>query len=393
MTLSISRVEANIAGVKVALIRCDTYDGDTVYEAVRQGLDLLGGVKLFAQPGEKIVLKPNVLLGSNPAACVTTHPAVFKAAGLLMQEAGASVYYGDSSSIGKCEGNCRRSGLKQVGDELGFTIADFDSGRTVSHPEALLVKSLVIANGVLDCDGLVSLPKFKTHGMMRFTGAIKNQFGCIPGFIKGQYHVKLADPYDFAAMLVDINTYIKPRLYIMDGIQAMEGNGPRNGRVRKMNVLMLSSDPVALDATACRMINLNPAVVPTSLAGEEAGLGVYYTEGIEIVGESLESLYTPEFEVNRAPPLHCSSNRLMSFIKNRICEKPVIDRTKCTICGTCVHMCPVEPKAVDWHTGDKKKLPTYKYDRCIRCFCCQETCPEGAISIRNPALSRILQKA
>ncbi len=382
---------ADIARTKVSLVRCDTYDEESVYKAVGQGLELLGGIKLFAGPGDRIVLKPNVLLGSNPATCVTTHPAVFRAAGRLMLETGAHVSYGDSSSIGKCEGNCRRSGLKQVGDDLGLTIADFDSGRTVSHAGALLVKSMTIANGVLDCDGLVSLPKFKTHGLMRFTGAVKNQFGCIPGFIKGQYHVKLADPYDFAAMLVDINTYIKPRLYIMDGIHAMEGNGPRNGGVRKMDVLMLSSDPVALDATACRMINLNPAVVPTSLAGEESGLGVYHAENIEIVGESLESFYTPEFEVNRAPPLHCSSNRLMSFVKNRICEKPVIDKAKCTVCGTCVLMCPVEPKAVDWHNGDKKKPPTYNYDRCIRCFCCQETCPEGAISIKNTALSRVLQ--
>jgi len=356
-------------------------------------LDLLGGASLFVSPGEKIVLKPNVLLGSNPATCVTTHPAVFKAAGMLMQESGASVFYGDSSSIGKCEGNCRRSGLKQVADKMGFTIADFDSGRTVSHPDALLIKSLLIAKGALDCDGLVSLPKFKTHGLMRFTGAVKNQFGCIPGMAKGQYHVKLADPYDFAAMLVDINTCIKPRLFIMDGIQAMEGNGPRSGKVRNMRVLILSSDPIALDATACRMINLAPAAVPTSLAGEQAGLGTYHAENIEIVGERLESFYTPGFDVDRTPPLHCSSNRLLSFVKNQICEKPVIDKTKCTVCGTCVHMCPVDPKAVDWHTGDKKKPPAYKYDRCIRCFCCQETCPEGAISIKTTPLNRVLQKA
>ncbi len=56
-------------------------------------------------------------------------------------------------------------------------------------------------------------------------------------------------------------------------------------------------------------------------------------------------------------------------------------------------MCPVEPKAVNWHSGDKTRPPTYKYDRCIRCFCCQEVCPEGAISIKNPALSRVLMKA
>lgn len=374
----------------MALIRCETYNEDAVYQAVKQGIALLGGLSQFVIKSEKIVLKPNVLLGSNPDTCVTTHPAVFKAAGRLMQEAGAVVYYGDSSSIGKCEGNCRRAGLKQAGDEMGFTIADFDSGRQVSHPDALLVKSINIANGVLDADGLVSLPKFKAHGLMRFTGAVKNQFGCIPGFIKGQYHVKLADPYDFGRMLVDINTCIKLRLSIMDGIWAMEGNGPRNGKVRPMNVILISADPVALDATACRMINLAPGAVPTNLAGEEAGLGTYHAENIELVGESLDSFYTPSFKVERRPPLHCSSNPVRSFLKNQVCEKPVISKAKCTVCGTCVQMCPVQPKAVDWHDGDKKKPPTYKYDRCIRCFCCQEVCPDGAISIKHPALSKVL---
>ena len=356
-------------------------------------MELLGGVGQFIKEQEKIVLKPNVLLGSDPDTCVTTHPSVFKASGKLLQEAGALVYYGDSSSMGKCEGNCRRAGLKQVGDELGFTIADFDSGRAVSHREALLVKNFTIANGVLDADGLVSLPKFKTHGLMRFTGAVKNQFGCIPGFIKGQYHVKLADPHDFAAMLVDINTFIKPRLYIMDGIRAMEGNGPRGGKVSKMNVLLMSADPVALDATACRMINLDPESMPTSKPGEQSGLGTYHTEKIEIVGDNPETFYTPSFKVVRSAPLHCSSGRLQSFVKNQVCERPAIDKARCTICGTCVQMCPVDPKAVNWHSGDKGRPPTYKYDRCIRCYCCQEVCPEGAISIKNPALSRVLMKA
>lgn len=79
----------------------------------------------------------------------------------------------------------------------------------------------------------------------------QNQFGCVPGLLKSQYHVKLPDPYDFATMLVDLNTLINPRLYIMDGIMAMEGNGPRSGKLKQLNVFLLSSDPIALDATAC----------------------------------------------------------------------------------------------------------------------------------------------
>ena len=321
---------------------------------------------------------------------MVTHPAVFFATGNLFQGAGAAISYGDSPGFGKCEGNMRRAGYRERADDLGFTIADFDAGRTVSYKDALLVKSLTIANGVLDSDGLISLSKLKTHGLARFTGAVKNQFGCIPGLIKSQFHVKLPDPYDFCAMLVDINTYIRPRLYIMDGIMAMEGNGPRSGKPRKMNVLLFSTDPVALDAVACRMINLNPEFVPTALAGEKAGLGTYHQERIEISGDPIESFMVRDFKVVRKAPLSTKNSRLVKILKNQLCEKPVIDRQKCTVCGTCVKMCPVQPKAVDWHSGKKNKPPSYKYGRCIRCFCCQEICPEGAISIVKPVLARVM---
>jgi len=379
-----------MAKSKVAIVRCDTYDRAAVSEAVEKGVELIGGATLLVRSGEAIVMKPNVLYGTNPEKGVSTHPSVFRAVGELLKRAGASVSYGDSPSFGGSSLHMRRAGLKQVADELGIALADFDKGRTVSHKDALLIKSFVIANGVLDSDGLVNLPKMKTHPLVRFTGAVKNQLGCIPGLLKSQYHVKLPDPYDFATMLVDLNTLIKPRFSVMDGIVAMEGNGPRSGKLTKLNVLLFSSDPIALDATACRIINLDPEVVPTARLGEEAGLGTYHSDNIEMVGDSIESLVDSDFDVIRTPPDHCSRGRLRIFVKNRLCERPAIDKAKCTSCGQCVEMCPVEPKAVDWHAGNNSKPPAHHYDLCIRCYCCQESCPEGAISVQAPLLGRVL---
>jgi len=377
---------------RVVIIRCDTYEDDQVVTAIQKGVDMMGGISSFVKPGERIVLKPNILIGTDPDKHVTTHPAVFRAVGKLLKDAGVIVLYGESPSFGKSEPNLRRSGIKQVGDELGFILADFDSGRSVSHKDALLIKKFVVANGVLDSDGLVSLPKFKTHGLVRFTGAVKNQFGCIPGLRKSQYHVKLPDPYDFATMLVDLNTLIRPRLYIMDGIVAMEGNGPRSGRLKQLNVLLLSTDPIALDATACRIAHLDPEIVPTSKPGEKAGLGTYHVENIEFIGEALQSFVDKSFEVNRTPPVSSSGGRFRVFLKNRLTQRPVIDKAKCTCCGTCVTMCSVQPKAVNWYKGDKSKPPIYDYNRCIRCYCCQETCPEGAVYLSNPLLGRIYSR-
>lgn len=375
---------------KVALVRCNEYSEELVFDAVGRGIELLGGISNFAKPNEKIVMKPNVLIGSNPEKCVTTHPAVFKAVARLLQEARAKVSYGDSPAFGGCEPNMKKAGLKLVGDELGLAIADFDHGRGVSHETALLIKKFVIANGILDADGVVSLPKLKTHGLVRFTGAVKNQFGCVPGMLKGQFHVKMADPYDFATMLVDLNTFIRPRLYVMDGIMAMEGDGPRNGKPRKMNVLLFSSDPIAMDAIACKMIELNPEFVPTSKPGEKSGLGTYHYENIEVLGDSIESFVVRDFQVTRKPPIRATTGRVMAFIRNRVTPRPVIDKTKCTNCGTCITMCPVGPTALDWMLHEAGKSPKHNYSCCIRCYCCQETCPEGAITIRDPFLSRLV---
>jgi uncharacterized protein (DUF362 family)/Pyruvate/2-oxoacid:ferredoxin oxidoreductase delta subunit len=376
----------------VALVGCDTYDEEQVREAVEAGVNLLGGISRFTGPGENIVLKPNILLGNNPQKCVTTHPSVFKAAGMMMKKAGADVSFGDSSGFGKSEGNARRADLKQAADELGIGLADFDKGKAVTHRDALLNKRFILANGVLTSDGLISLPKLKTHGLMRFTGAVKNQFGCVPGLLKSQFHLKMPDPYDFAAMLVDINTLIKPRLYIMDGIMAMEGNGPRSGKPKKLGVLLFSSDPVALDSVACRIVDLDPAFVPTSQAGEKAGLGIYHQQNIEVVGDDIKSFVVEDFDVVRKPSVVTPSGFMRIFLKDQICPRPKINEGLCTNCGTCVKLCPVKPKAVDWHTGDKSRPPIHKYDRCIRCFCCQEICPEGAITIQNPPLRRIFSR-
>jgi uncharacterized protein (DUF362 family)/Pyruvate/2-oxoacid:ferredoxin oxidoreductase delta subunit len=377
---------------RVALVACDTYDEEKVYEAVKKGLELIGGIGQFFKAGEKILLKPNVLIGASPDKCVCTHPAVFRAVGEILQAAGASLTCGDSPGFGSVVFSMRMAGLKQVADDLRIPIADFSKGTAVTHKEALLVKRFVVADAVLAADGLVSLPKLKAHGFMRMTGAIKNQFGCVPGLLKNQQHAKTSNPDDFGTMLVDLCTLVKPRLYIMDAIMAMEGNGPRSGKPRKLGVLLLSSDPIALDAVACKIINLNTAFVPTFEPGEKAGLGTYHEENIEVVGERVEDFICKDFDVVCKPVEHTASGRISAFNKKYISDKPVINGMLCTKCGTCVRHCPVTPKAVDWVGGDETRPPKHNYSRCIRCFCCQELCPEGAIAVKTPLLGRLFYR-
>ncbi|MHB9056859.1 MAG: DUF362 domain-containing protein [Paludibacteraceae bacterium] len=374
---------------KVAIVRCGSYNTEDVRKAVSRGMELMGGAETFVSRGEKILLKVNLLVGEVPEKCVNTHPAVFRAVAEMFAANGAIVQYGDSPGFGAPHAAAKKSGIADVADELKLEEADFKEGREVFFEQGNQNKSFYIANGVLDADGLISLPKMKTHGLERFTGAIKNQFGCVVGMRKGEFHVKLPDATDFARMLVDLNSFVKPRLYIMDGIMAMEGNGPRGGTPRAMNVLLFSTDPVALDATASRMINLNPLYVPTTLVGGQTGAGTFDEEEIEIVGDALKDFICVDFNVERSPVKTVKKSSVNTFLKNRLIAKPVIMEEKCTQCGTCVHSCPVDGKAINWLNGDKTKAPVYDYKKCIRCYCCQEMCPESAIILKDPVIIKV----
>lgn len=374
---------------KVALIRCETYDYPTVKAAVVRGLELLGGPLAFCRPGETILLKPNLVAGDPPARCTTTHPAVFQAVAEVFLEAGAKITYGDSPGVGSPAGAAKKAGLTDVARKLGLEPADFQAGEEVFFANGVQNKKFIIAKGVLACDGLISLPKLKTHGLMRMTGAIKNQFGCVPGILKGEYHVKLSNVNEFARMLVDLTGLIRPRLFLVDGIIAMEGNGPRGGSPKPLNVLLMSADPVALDATICRIIDLKPEYVPYIVYGQEAGLGTCRPGEIALVGDDIAGFISPDFQVAKQPAL-MTNRRLTGFLNSLLVQKPYIEADTCVKCGICLQACPVQPKALDWPAPDKAAPPAYNYDRCIKCYCCQEMCPEGAIKLTSPFLRRAI---
>lgn len=373
---------------KVALIRCESYEYGEAKAAVQRGIDLLGGAAGFVKPGEKILLKPNWIMAVPPERCATTHPAVFKAVCEIFGTAGADLCYGDSPGHGTTEEEtleaARATGFWEVASSLNIPLADFLHGREIKTTSGFEARDFFIANGALDCDGIISLPKLKTQGFLKLTGAVKNQMGCIPGRRKGAYHAQIQRPADFARMLIDLNMFLHPRLYIMDGIMAMEGNGPMNGNPKKMNVLLLSSDPVALDATVCRLVDVKPEYSYTVSLGMQAGHGTYVSSEIELVGDRLESFIARDFKINRDPISNVRGAGVFSFDNDAGVPKPYIVEENCLRCGVCVDMCPIVPKAVDWQNNDKRHAPAYDYSRCIRCFCCQEVCPHGAILIKEP---------
>ncbi len=375
-------------------MRCDDYREDRVLDAVRLGIDLLGGPQSFCSSAEHLLLKPNVLFGDPPERCTSTHPAVFSAVGRVFRDVAGRLTYGDSPALGRSLGEMRKAGLEEAARALGIELADFEHGDDVAFPESPFLQRILLARGVQAADGLISLPKMKAHALTRMTGAIKNQFGCVPGVRKAQYHMQMHTLDEFARMLVTVTLMVRPRLYVVDGIRAMEGNGPRNGDSVAMNVLVLSRDPVAVDATLCHLMNLDPGLVPTIAPAEAWGLGTAREERIERVGDPIEDFVRASFRVNRRRAQ--SSNRLhnvLSPLKTLLSDRIVIDPERCTACGLCVKVCPTDPKSLTLRkTGQEPGAPVYDVKRCIRCYCCQEVCPHNAISVRASRLGHLLNR-
>ena len=378
-----------MAKSKVAIIRCKNYEPETVYISIKKALSLIGEMSSFVKKGEKILLKPNILAGRNPELVTTTHPAIFEATVRLLKEEGVEVSYGDSPGFDPPIVALKKSGITDIAEKYNVKLADFERGKKVDYPDGYYGKQFDIAFGVLEADGIISLSKMKSHQLTRITGAVKNQFGCINGLNKARFHVKIPNATNFSKMLVELTKFLKPRLYIMDGVIAMQGNGPASGEPVNMNCIIVSADPVAVDSVFCRMVNLPPEYIPTNVYGNEIGLGNCDFSEIELVGDDIETFVKKDFDIPHKPVKDNAVFKFLLPLKNLITPRPVIKNNKCVKCGICVKACPVEPKAVFFKNDDNQKSPIYDYKKCIRCYCCQEVCPHKAISVKTPLLGKI----
>lgn len=355
----------------VSLSFCDSYDEEKVYEAVKNAVDCLGGLDKFVSKDERILLKPNFLYPASVDKCITTNPSVIRAAIRLLSEGGYDFMCGDSPANGTCDSAFEKLGLDKS------HIAHMDHG--VQKGE------FIFASDVVEADAIIGLCKMKTHALERITGAVKNMYGLIYSRNKAKGHVSHPSASSFAKMLVAIHKATPQRLHIMDGIVAMEGNGPASGTPVNMNLILASPDPVALDTVFCYLINLDPKLVPTNSCGYVDGLGTYREDEIEILlngekitaGELARRYGKADFDVQRETDRR-SVLSIWSNITGRFGNRPRIDESKCVKCGVCVEHCPVEGHALSFKKG-KAHPPVYDYTKCIRCYCCQELCPSHAI--------------
>ncbi|MBI3601154.1 MAG: DUF362 domain-containing protein [Nitrospinae bacterium] len=407
---------------QVSVIRADRYKYSEVYEAIRKSVGLLGGMERFVKKENRVLIKPNLLSAKPPELAVTTHPFFVKAVVNLVKEAGGIPFIGDSPALWGFKKVAKKTGIEDVAAETGATLLEFSESVTINphtyipHQSAVVLngqhigvgvnsphikggemrngivggnifKFLEIAKDLKEMDVVINLPKLKTHVQMYLTLGVKNLFGCVIGKRKAQWHFKAGvNHIFFAQMLVELYEYIRPALTIVDGITGMEGDGPSGGDIRDIGLIIAGTDAVAVDALICRILGGDDKKLYTNKVAIERKTGITDMNLIEILGERIENVAVKNFKFPSAiiDANFGSQSFINKHIRNLFISKPREDRNICTLCSFCIDACP--PQIIK--KGERGL--DFNYDGCIRCFCCSEICPEGAMKVKHGLLNRLV---
>lgn len=367
---------------KVSVIKCKSYNQEELYPAIRKSLDLIGGINSFVKESDKVLIKPNLLCACTPDKGIDTHPEFVRAVIRIVKETKAEIFLGDAPSVWgtpeDVDNVYELSGMRQVCKEEKVRLVDFSQGAMVSN--------YPLASWVKECNRIISLPKFKTHDLMVLTGAIKNLFGLIPGLSKTELHRRAMRSDEFAKVLVDIYELAKPTISIVDGIVAMEGDGPANGgTLRDLGLIIASSDAVALDSILAIIMGLKPEDIFSTKEAFERKLGNMHLSEIEVLGERLEGVIVRDYKIPQLSILNRVPKTFLNVGKRLIRFRAIIDQDKCKLCGLCVKSCPAGA------ISQQPQAMAIEFNRCVLCMCCKEICPQGAVFIRRSPLLGVLK--
>jgi uncharacterized protein (DUF362 family) len=277
----------------VSIVKCNEHDNyQSIKTAVKRCLDLLGGLEAIVSLGDRVLLKPNILAPKPYTTGATTNPYIVKALVELSKEAGAKeVIIGEGSAVGHdtFEG-FEFCGIKQIAEEYNCRLVDLakDEFEYVINPMAKIFKRIRVPKTFIEVNVVINIPVMKTHDALGVTLGLKNMKGIIHISDKKRFH-----KWGLAQSVVDLNHIALPELTVMDGTIAMEGNGPVSGNPVGLGLIMASTDTVACDAVACKIMGFEPEEIDYIKFAQEQGLGCCDISKIKVLGERLSDVVRP----------------------------------------------------------------------------------------------------
>ena len=372
----------------VVINDCPDYALTKVIDKLEKGIDLLGGWRQFIAPGMKVLLKVNLIGPKPPDSAAITHAEFVRALTRILKDHHCDVWIGDSSGgaiagIAPTARSLVTSGLQEVAESEGAVIMNFDKEGVVQVKSSIDTKPMYLARPLFEADLVINLPKLKTHSASIFTGAVKNLYGCIPGLRKAKYHRLAPNQFALGQVIADIHAAVNVGLHVMDGITAMQGDGPTAGKVYPAEKILLSTDPLALDTATASMVGLSIDDIPILVSARQRGLGEASLSKIKILGD-----YTapPRLAGFRLPKRYRKlrtgqrNHRLIVRVIDLLKARPRISTKLCRGCNMCVESCPVQ--------AIHPETKAINYTTCIECMCCHEVCMYQAVKLKrdNPVV-------
>ncbi len=359
-------------------IRKADYDYTTLKPIIFEIMDSCGGNLI--NKDSRVVIKPNLLAPASPDKAIITHPLIIKAVAEYVIAKGARPQISDSQAVGSFEKILKENGINEALKGLDVELREFKETATIDTGKPF--GKIEIAADIANADIVINLPKLKTHTQMMLTLGVKNLFGCIVGMTKPEWHFRTGVDRDmFARLLVRIFQTAKPTITILDGILAMEGQGPgKSGTPRKIGVIMGSNDTLAIDHTVCKMTGISPASLLTNKIAGDEGLD----PGNIFINGELPEIRT--FKLPEITPLVFGPKKFHNFMRRHLVQRPECNAELCKLCGECWQYCPAD--AIE-KTGKTLK---FDYEKCIRCYCCIEVCPHGALSAKETVTGKFSRK-
>lgn len=369
----------------VALISQKDYSGKELKNSLEDLIQALGGLDHFVKPGDRVLLKPNMLSARKPERRVTTDPMVIRGIAEMLLDCGAKPFIADSPGIEPFAQVAHISGIEEVGKDLGIPVLELDDPVPVPHREDSRFRNVEISSKVLEADKVINLPKLKTHAQMLLTLGVKNLFGTVVAQRKAEWHYKVGlDRDTFASLHLDIYQAIRPVLTILDGIWGMEGHGPGNGTPSDFGILAGSTDAVAMDCSICRILGVPLEDFPLHREAKRRNIGETDLAKVTYTGDFDPETVIAGVDIPRLDSLHVLPG-FLRFFGNSLTSRPVQWPEKCIGCGECVKICAARAITLE------NRTLTYDYEKCIRCFCCQEVCPANAIGFKKGFLLKMME--